>query len=280
MTTLRDIKKRLRSLENIKKITDAMERVAAVRLRKAQGKALQSIPYLDKMSAMLRQLGSQDVSHPLFEERNVKKTALIVISSDKGLCGSYNANICQAADKFLKNYQHRDIDLILFGKKAFEHFSHHKWTIGRKVLNWSDTLTLHEVEHISSDLMKRYLSLQYDEVWLIYTHFVNIMKNEVVIERFLRLEKEQATDTPKIKPLYIFEPSVSSIYAKILPRYLALKLYSRLNVAAASEIASRLVAMQKASKNSSNLITDLTLTRNKIRQEGITKEIIEISASS
>lgn len=279
MTSLRDIRRRLRSVENIKKITDAMERVAAARLRRAQAKAQQSIPYVSRMKGILENLASTEYSHPLFEQREVKKTALVIISADKGLSGPYNTNILSAADKFLKKYDQTNIDVILFGKKAVEHYARKNWRIEREIINWGGIITFPEVIKISNYLVDSYLSGQYDEVWLLYTHYITVMNNEVILEKFLNIGKPKAEKKP-LNTNYIFEPSPFAIYAEILPRYCSTKLQAALNDAYASELASRIVAMQTASKNSENMIVDLTLTRNKVRQEGITKEIIEISSSA
>lgn len=278
MTSLRDIRRRIRSVENIKKITDAMERVAAARLRRAQQKAQQSIPYVEKMKETLENLSTTDYTHPLFVQRKVKKTALVIVSADKGLSGPYNSRIILAAEKFLKQYNPKEVDLILFGKKANEHFSLKPWKIERRIVGWGGKITYEEVIKISNDLVNLFLSEQYDEIWLLYTHYINVLTNEVKLEKFLNIGKPKGA-TPQKSINYIFEPNPYAIYSEILPRYCSTKLQSALNDAYASELASRIVAMQTASKNSENMITDLTLKRNKIRQEGITKEIIELSVS-
>lgn len=279
MTSLRDIRRRLRSVENIKKITDAMERVAAARLKRAQAKAEQSIPYVNRLHGILENLASTEYTHPLFEERPIKKTALVIVSADKGLSGAYNTNILNAAERFLKKYSTEAVDLILFGKKASEYFRRKPWTINREIIDWGGKITLDEVKAVSDQLVESYLAGKYDAIWIVYTHYINVMKNEIRIDKFLNIGKPKAEKAPT-NSNYIFEPDPVSIYAKIIPRYCTMKLHAALNEAYASELASRIVAMQTASKNSQNMITDLTLTRNKVRQEGITKEIIEISVSA
>lgn len=279
MTNLRDIRRRLRSVENIKKITDAMERVAAARLRRAQIKAEQSVPYVVKLKEILENLAKTDETHPLFTQRPVKKTALIVISSDKGLSGSYNTNLLNAADKFLKNYDRKNADVIAFGRKAVDHYKKMKWPIQKEVVNWGDKITYEEIVAISNEFVDNFLTEQYDEIWIIYTEYISIMKNAVKVEKFLNIGKPDSEKTVTHSN-YIYEPDTASIYNEILPRYCSARLQAALNEAYASELASRIVAMQKASNNSENMIQDLTLTRNKIRQESITKEIIEISVSA
>jgi F-type H+-transporting ATPase subunit gamma len=256
-----------------------MERVAAARLRRAQAKAEQAIPYVKKLKGILENLASTDSSHPLFEQRPVKKTALVVISADKGLSGPYNSNILTAADKFLKKYSPQNIDVIIFGKKGIEYYRRKPWRIEREIPEWGGKITFPEVIKISNDLVQSFLVGQYDEIWLLYTHYISVMKNEIIIEKFLNIGRT-VSDAKHLNSNYIFEPSSESIYSEILPRYCSTKLQAALNEAYASELASRIVAMQTASKNSENMITDLTLKRNKVRQESITKEIIEISVSA
>lgn len=283
MTSLRDIRRRLRSVENIKKITDAMERVAAARLRRAQTRAQQIVPYVTKMQGILESLSATEYSHPLFKERPVKKSALIIISADKGLSGAYNTNIINAADKFLKKYDSQAIDLILFGKKAVEHYKgaarRTKNHVEKTIVDWGGKISFNEVKEVSSELVSKFLSEQYDEIWLLYTRYINVMENATTLERFLHIGKPQAKENKTLNTNYIFEPSPKAIYTEILPRYLATKLQAALDQAYASELASRIIAMQTASRNSESMITDLTLMRNKIRQEGITREIIEISVA-
>lgn len=277
MTNLRDIRRRLRSVENIKKITDAMERVAAALLRRAQAKAEESRPYVVKMKEILEHLSTSDSSHPLFEQRHVKKIGLIIVGSDRGLSGSYNSNIFSSADKFLKKYQTNQIDLILFGKKAVEFYRNKQWNISHQHINWGGKITLNDITSFTNQSVDWFLTGKYDEIWLLYTRYITIMKKEVIIEKFLNIGKPEAAE--KKAANYIFEPDPEEIYAEILPRYCITKLQTAFNEAYASELASRIVAMQTASKNSENMIENLTLVRNKVRQEGITKEIIEISSS-
>lgn len=277
MSNLRDIKQRLRSVENIKKITDAMERVAAARLRRAQAQAEQSRPYISKMKEILEKLATTEYSHPLFEQREeVKKTGLIVIAADRGLSGSYNSNILSAADHFLTKYRPDTIELTLFGKKAIEHYAHKKWPIAESVREWGGTISLHDVEILTHKLVDDYLERKYDEIWLIYTHYITVMTREVVVEKFLNIGKPEGK---KEQLNYIFEPNPGEIYSTLLPRYCVARLRTALFESYASELAARIVAMQTASKNSKEMIEDLTLLRNKLRQEGITREIIEISSA-
>lgn len=276
MSNLRDIRRRLHAVENIKKITDAMERVAAARLRKAQAEAEQSRPYVMKMREILEKLASTEDSHPLFEQREVKKTALIVVAADRGLSGSYNSHVLAAADKFAANYTKDNLDLILFGRKGIEYYQRKKWPIVKEYREWGGKISFHDIQVLSDQLVGEFLHGKYDEIWVIYTHYISVMNRHVMVEKFLNIGKPK---TEKKALNYIFEPSPAEIYSDILPRFCITRLQTALHESFASELAARIVAMQTASKNSKEMINDLTLIRNKVRQEGITREIIEISSS-
>lgn len=278
MNTLRDIRRRLKSAENIKKITDAMERVAAARLRRAQDLAENARPYAAKMKEMVEALAlASESTHPLFEQRVVNKRALIVISADKGLSGPYNSNILSMADAFLKKYPSNSTELILFGRKAIEHYQNKPWKIDFKRPDWAGKIKLEEIQEFSHQLIEEFLTKKYDEVWLLYTHYVSIATRDVVLSKFLAIEKPQK-DRPEQKLNYIFEPEAEEIFPVLLPQYCAIRIREALHEAYASELAARIMAMQMASKNSEEMMGVLTRIRNKVRQEGITREMIEISS--
>ncbi len=279
MTSLRDIRSRLRSIENIKKITDAMEQVAAARLRRAQLKAEKSRPYISKMKEILENLAATEYSHPLFEQREVKKTALVILSAEKGLSGSYNSNIIMAADSFLKDYTPEAIDLLLFGRKAIGHYKNKKWPIRYERADWGGKISFHEIKIFVNRLIHEFSNGHYDEVWLIHTHYLTLMNRKVIVEKFLNIGK------PKIERKsaylnYIFEPSPEEIFSQLIPEYCATRIQTAFYEAYASELAARVFAMQTASKNSKDLINTLKLVRNRVRQESITKEMLEISSGA
>lgn len=279
MNSLREIRSHLRSIENIKKITDAMERIAASRLRRAQTKAEQSRPYISKLKDVLEKLSSADVTHPLFIQKTVKKTGVLVVSADKGLSGSYNSNILNAADTFLKKYTPDQVELIILGRKALEHYQRRHWKIRSKMTDWGEKITFNEIKSLSEQLVNWFLSGEFDEIWLIYTHYISVMNRKVIIEKFLNVGKSQS-EKHSTTQSYIFEPNPTEILAEILPRYCITRIQTALYESYASELAARIVAMQTASKNSEEMITHLTLTKNKIRQRDITREMIEITTGA
>lgn len=300
MSTLRDIRQRLRSIENIKKITDTMERVAAARLRHAQAKAEQSRPYISKMKDILEKVASTEISHPLFEQREAKKIGVVIIAADRGLSGSYNANVFATADDFLKKYNPEQVELFLFGRKAIDYYHRRQWKVHDRYPNWADHTSIHQVSIFSDQLVNAFLSHQLDEVWLIYTQYISVMRRHVSVEKFLNIGKDEFEHkyvkppkgkkrerevAPPPKALthslnYIFEPSADEVLGQILPRYCMTRIQTALFESHASELAARIVAMQTASKNSEEMITDLTLVKNKTRQRDITREMIEITSGS
>lgn len=276
MSSLRDIRRRLRSTENIKKITDAMERVASARLRRAQTVAEQSRPYASRMREILDRLTAcSEVEHPLFDERPVRKSAIIIVAADKGLSGSYNANILSEANKFLKNYTPDNMDLLLFGKKAIEHYQNKKWQVHEQFLNWTGKITLEEITQFSNRMVDHFINERYDEIWLVYTHFISIANREVKVDKFLNIPKPKSG---RKQVNYMFEPSAEEILAEILRRYCTGRIQEVLQEAYAAELSARIMAMQMASKNSDTMIETLTLIRNRVRQESITREMIEIAS--
>lgn len=278
MSSLRDIRRRLRSTENIKKITDAMERVASARLRRAQLVAEHSRPYAARMKEILGRLtASPDIEHPLFEQREVRKSAVIIVAADKGLSGSYNANILSASNNFLKQYTPENMSLLLFGKKAIEHYQNTKWLIDDQFSGWTGKITLDEITRFSNQVVDQFIVERYDEIWLIYTHYISIANRKVVVDKFLNITKPEFEKALK-QVNYIFEPSPSEILAEILRRYCTTRIQEVLHEAYAAELSARIMAMQMASKNSEKMIETLTLIRNRVRQESITREMIEIAS--
>lgn len=275
MATLREIRTRLRSVENIKQITKAMEMVAAARLKRAQARAEQSRPYISKMKSILESLASSssDGKHPFMQSRIIKKTGLFVVTADRGLCGSYNTNILSAADKFLKNHTRDSVDLILMGRKAIDHYRQGPWKIRHKVFEDGEKQDVSQVRAFAHQLGNWFIDGELDDIWIIYTHFINIMSRKVIIEKFLNI-REPAKNKPALN--YIYEPSTEAVFDEILPRFLVGKLHTAFDEAYASELAARIVSMRTATKNAEEMIYNLTLTRNKVRQAGITKEMLEI----
>lgn len=281
MATLREIRKKLHSVQNVKKITQAMELVAGARLKRAQVRTENARPYLQELKLMLNNLlgSTDDLSHPLIVKRPVKRLGLVVIGADKGLCGSYNNNIFNAATSFLQNHADKDMELFLIGHKPIRYFANKKWPVTKKLQELRETEIFPAIQQLAHELIDAFLQGTLDEVWLVYTHFQNMMTHKVVVEKLLNIDiPPPARDFYATN--YIFEPNEQQIFGAILPHYCSSKLQLVMNEASTSELAARILAMRAATKNADEMANDLTLERNKLRQSGITRELIEITAGA
>jgi F-type H+-transporting ATPase subunit gamma len=282
MPSLRDIKRRIRSVQGTQQITKAMEMVAAAKLRKAQSRVESSRPYAAKMQSMLDNLtkAAAATAHPLFEKREVKRVALVIISSDRGLCGSYNSNIIRAADGFLREYEREKVVLITVGKKGYTHYTKRPWEIRLKYLDLGGNLVLGQVKGISSDLVGLFLSGEVDEIYFLYTRFLSAMSYRITLEKFLNIESRVAGEEKEAYLEFIFEPGAEKIFSSLLPNYCMTRVQMALGESFASEHGSRMISMGAATKNAEEMIEHLTLVRNKLRQASITKEMLEITTSA
>jgi F-type H+-transporting ATPase subunit gamma len=259
-----------------------MEMVAAARLRKAQVRVESSRPYASKMQSMLNNLTKATASfvHPLFEKREVKKVVLVIISSDRGLCGSYNSNIFRAADQFLRRYEREKVVLATIGKKGYVHYSKRPWEIRLKYLGLGGNLALSQVKGITNDLVNLFLSGEVDEIYFLYTKFHSPMTYRVTLEKFLNIESPVEREEKKAYLEFIFEPNAEEIFSSLLPNYCMTKVQMALAESFASEHGSRMISMGAATQNAEEMIEHLTLVRNKLRQASITKEMLEITTSA
>jgi F-type H+-transporting ATPase subunit gamma len=282
MPSLRDIRRRIKSVSGTQQITKAMEMVAAAKLRKAQSRVESSRPYASKMQSMLENLTKAAASfvHPLFEKREIKKVALVIISSDRGLCGSYNSNIFRAGDEFLKKYEREKVVLATIGKKGYVYYSKRPWEIRSKYLSLGGNLRLSQVKGITNDLVNLYLFGEVDEIYFLYTKFLSAMTHRVTLEKFLSIESEKEREEKKAYLEFIFEPNAEKIFSSLLPNYCMTKVQMALAESFASEHGSRMISMGAANKNAEEMIEHLTLVRNKLRQASITKEMLEITTSA
>lgn len=278
MLTIRQIKRKIVAAQKTKQITRTMQMVAASRVKKAEGRLLQAKPYANKLEELLMRLSATgQFSHPFFETRDVKNVCLVIVTSDRGLCGSYNANIILKAESFLRS-QDKNVKLFLIGKKGFDYFRKRSWEILDKVTDISGKLDYKRIEDITNQLIGYYMSGRVDEIQLLYTSFRSLMSYKITMDKFLKIESPVNKDDDK-SVQYIFEPDVNGIFEKLLPKYVTTKIYISLAQSFTSENASRMMAMKLATDNAVEMIDKLTLMRNKARQAAITKEITEIISS-
>ena len=183
------------------------------------------------------------------------------------------------ADRFLKQAGQDKVELIAVGKKAVEYYCRRKWTIKKRVPEWGGKITFQQTRNLTHELVDWFISGELDEIRLVYTHFISIPTRKVVLEKFLNIERPK-TEDKKIITDYIFEPNPAEIYSEILPRYCVTKVQTLLAEAFASELAARMISMGAATKNAEEMIENLTLVRNKVRQASITKEMLEITSGA
>jgi F-type H+-transporting ATPase subunit gamma len=294
MESLKILKRRIRTISSTMQLTRAMELVSAAKLRKAQTRLVSSRPYATKMKTILENLSlaSTVLTHPLFEKREVKNKGLVIINSDRGLCGSYNVNIFRKAEEFLSSEHKEKIKLILIGGKGFYYYRKRPWEIRLKYLDLGGKLELAKAKEITSNLVNLFLSREVDEIFILYTRFISTTSYRVALDKFLNIErpadKSFTVATPGFAPRreeeqkgyleYIFEPSAEELFQDLLPRYCLTRIQMALAEAFASEQGSRMIAMGAATRNAEEMIENLTLLRNKARQSAITKEMVEITS--
>lgn len=282
MSSLREIRKRLRSIQNIKQLTKAMEMVAASHLHQAQARINQTLTYSSKIKEIVDNLVANliDFSHPLVKKRkHVKKIGLVIVAADMGLSGSYNKDVFNAANQFLKNYSKDQMELFLIGRKTVEYYSRRDWFIRHKDPKMVEAKKHVHVKALINDLLHSFIKGELDEVWLVYTHYNSMFSKKVMTEKLFNIEIPQTLSEGR-KLNYLFEPDPKVILGEILARYAFAKMQFSLDEAYASELAARVFAMKAATKNADDMIQKLTLVRNKVRQAEITKEMLEITAGA
>jgi F-type H+-transporting ATPase subunit gamma len=284
MASLKSIKKRIVSVKNTRQITKAMKMVSAAKLRRAQENVVAARPYAKKLSEVLDSLaGNQSCDlHPLLEEREAKKLLLIVVSSDRGLCGGFNSNLCKAGERFIKenSSKYEQISVLTVGRKGFEFFKNRQ-TIYKNYTNIITKPTYQGAAALAQDVIEGYLAGEYDRVELLYNAFRTVMSQDITFQPLLPIVPEQKAEGEETTPVeYIYEPSVGELLAEILPKNIEVQLFKSLLESVAGEHGARMTAMDSASKNANEMIGKLTLQYNRARQAAITTELMEIISGS
>jgi F-type H+-transporting ATPase subunit gamma len=277
MASLKDLRRRIRATKSTQQITKAMEMVAAAKLRRAQQRAQAASPYAAKITQMLGNLAgaASELEHPLFKTREVKTTALVVVTAQRGLCGAYNTNVIRLAEQRLRAAEPGSIQLVLVGKKGRDYFRRRSYPILATYVDFPAEASLDFARELTQDLTKLFLDGTVDRVEVLYTHFVNAIVRKLMTEVFLPVGGGETVGGSGDSGA-IFEPDAESIFAELLPRYATAKLYAAIADARASEESARMVAMGSARKNAGELVDRLTLQRNRLRQALITREIAEL----
>ncbi len=285
MPGLKEVRIRIVSVNNTKQITSAMKMVSAAKLRRAQTAILKLRPYANKLNELISNLSSSaDVSDDVvyFKTRPEKKVLLVVISSNRGLCGAFNSNIMKAAvghinTNFSQQYQNGTLDIITVGRKGTEFFTKRKYNLTENLDGIYDKLSYESAGAFAQKLMDLYAKGTYDRIDIVYNQFKNAVTQILRVEPFLPIKKTETKDTKvKTNVDYIFEPAKEEILTDLVPKALKIQIYKAILDSWASEQGARMSAMQKASDNADELIKSLKLSYNKARQASITREIIEI----
>ena len=275
MANLKDIRDRIKSVKSIQKVTKAMKMVAAAKMRRAQENMEKARPYNHRLVEIIQHLlpSVERSMLPLLEVREVKRIAYVVVTSDRGLAGSFNSSILRKAHNDIDEFGKQNVDIFCIGKKAKDYFKSRKYNIIESYSDfWSD-LNFNQSMKIGSTIVNHFLNLSVDEIRVTYNEFVNVATQATVSEKLLPIElnDDELSDTD-----FLYEPSKDKIVKSLIPRYLNAQVWKYLLESYASEQAARMVAMENATTNSEDMIKNLTLEFNKARQAAITTEVLEI----
>ena len=275
----KEIKNRIRSMESTKQITKAMEMVAASKLRRAQARVQSSRPYFETLYSTINDIvdTNRDFSSPYLTKRPVKKSAYIVIAGDRGLAGGYNNNILKLV---MSEIQGKDVTVLPIGKKAVDFFNSHNVPIMTVNYAEAEDVSLGDCFSMAKQLSKRFLSGEFDEVYVAFTNFVSVLSQTPAVLRLLPLIRENTGREGTVQSDIVYEPGSVETFEAIVPEYLGGVVYGALCESRASEQAARRTAMDSASQNADEMIADLSLKFNRARQAAITQEITEIIAGS
>jgi len=290
MANVRDFRTRIRSVKSTQQITRAMKLVSAAKLRRAQDRIVMARPYARKMLEVLSSLASRanPEKHPLLARRMEERVIVVVMTSDRGLCGSFNTNILNRARTFLDGLGDRQVRVDLVGRKARDWFRRRRYATRRVLVDVFRNVSVEHARDIASDLAAGFTRAEFDAVHLVYNEFKSVIQQRVVVEPLLPIPR--AALAPSGSPGapgeeaamggasedYLYEPSDRELFERLLPKHVEIQVYRALLESAAAEHGARMTAMDNATRNAEEMIETLTLQMNKIRQAAITKEILEV----
>lgn len=274
------LNKRIRSVKNTQQITKAMKMVAAAKLQRSQGRMLAARPYSRKLAELMGQLASKaEIAHPLFEQRPVARRLFVVITSDKGLCGSYNTNLLKLAHKAVDASVAEGVETQVYavGRKGADYFKKRGYTVFAAHSDFGGDMNSERGKLVGDKVVTAFLDHTFDEVRVVYAQFVSTMTQKPVDVGLLPIAPEAAEgEEKKSDQEYIWEPSQVELFAVLLPLYLRNRVFMTLSEAFTSEHASRMTSMNAATENAGEMISALTLQRNRERQAAITSELLDI----
>lgn len=279
MASLKSIKKRIVSVKNTRQITKAMKMVSAAKLRRAQESVVAARPYAQKMGEVLQSLAGnlEGELHPLLQKRDAKKLLLIVITSDRGLCGGFNSNLCKAGERYIKEKQaeFEQISIMTVGRKGYE-FLKSRHTVYKNFANMLAKPNYQAAAMLAQEVIEGYLAEEYDQVVMLFNSFRTVMSQDITFQQLLPIVPEEKAAADEAGVEYIYEPSVDDLLTEILPKNIEVQIFKAMLESVAGEHGARMTAMDSASKNASEMIGKLTLQYNRARQAAITTELMEI----
>lgn len=277
---MREIKRQIKSVQNTKQITKAMEMVAASKLRKAQAAAEAARPYADKLKEVVGSIaaGSKGVKHPMLQNREVKKTGYLVVTSDRGLAGGYNSNVLRRVmQEISENHSSpNEYAIFVIGRRGRDFFRKRNIAIVDEVTGLSDSPSFSDIKAVAASAVRNFENGSYDKLYLVYNRFVNAISQEPTVKQLLPMENMAGAAVSN----YEYEPSPEGVLEVLLPKYAETLIYSAVLEGKASEFGARMTAMSNATKNATKMIGTLTLVYNRARQASITQEISEIVAGA
>lgn len=279
MASLKSIKKRIVSVKNTRQITKAMKMVSAAKLRRAQENVVAARPYALKMGEVLQSLAGnlEGDLHPLLQKRDAKKLLLIVVTSDRGLCGGFNSNLCKAGERYIKEKQaeFEQISIMTVGRKGYE-FLKNRHTVYKNFANMLAKPNYQAAAMLAQEVIEGYLAEEYDQVVMLFNSFRTVMSQDITFQQLLPIVPEEKAAADEAGVEYIYEPSVDDLLTEILPKNIEVQIFKAMLESVAGEHGARMTAMDSASKNASEMIGKLTLQYNRARQAAITTELMEI----
>ncbi len=278
---MREIKRQIKSVQNTRQITKAMEMVASAKLRKAQERAQAARPYSEKLKEVVSSIAaaSQGVSHPMLVSRPVKRTAYIVITSDGGLVGGYNANILRKVTDLIRSRHAStsEYELFVIGRKGRDYFKRRNYPVVHEVTELSDSPRFADIKSLTYAAVQGFETERFDEIYVCYNRFINAITQLPTVERLLPFDSMESEGPVSS---YEYEPSPEGVLEVLLPKYAETLIFGALLDGKASELGAKMTAMGSATKNATKMINELTLTYNRARQAAITQEITEIVAGA
>ena len=284
MPSLLDIRRRVKAVKSTQQITKAMKMVAASKLRRAQERTQHARPFAAQMLRVLNSMASRvdPSAHPLLDERTTPKaggkTLLIVVTADRGLCGSFNTNVIKGASQFIAEHQGRQVALGLVGRRGRDYFAKRGFEVHFELVNIFGALKFEQGQAIAREAIDAFLKEEVDRVFIVYNEFKSVMVQRVVVEQLLPIPR-QAIQSPEgtAAPIeYLYEPNAEELFKALIPTHVEIQVFRALLESNAAFFAAQMTAMDAATRNSGEMIESLTLYMNKVRQAAITREIIEV----